>query len=101
MRQKYYIKKIRAQFKLCINLSTTLGRLKVLDYLINELGLDAVVRDKDKMSSVHAATQGNHPTTVKVHVLLSYVFIIFSFTYSKYFSTIDLYLVQVLFCPKI
>ncbi|XP_064397697.1 uncharacterized protein LOC135344431 isoform X2 [Halichondria panicea] len=41
------------------------GRMKVLDYLINELGVDGVAKDKDNMSCVHAATQGNHPTTVK------------------------------------
>ncbi len=38
----------------------------MLDYLINELGVDGVAKDKDNMSCVHAATQGNHPTTVKV-----------------------------------
>ena len=42
------------------------GRLKVLDYLINELGVDGVAREKGGLSSVHAATQGGHPTTVKV-----------------------------------
>lgn len=47
-----------------------IGRLKVLDYLINELALDGVARDKDMMSCVHAATQGNHPTTVKVFDLV-------------------------------
>ncbi len=41
------------------------GQLKVLDYLINELGVDPVARDKAGMCSVHAATQGRHPTTVK------------------------------------
>lgn len=42
----------------------------MLDYLINELAVDGVARDKDKMSSVHAATQGNHPTTVKVSLYM-------------------------------
>ena len=38
----------------------------MLDYLVNELGVDPVARDKSGMSSVHAATQGGQPTTVKV-----------------------------------
>ena len=42
------------------------GRLDVLDYLINELGMDPVARDKVDMSSVHAATQGGQLSTVKV-----------------------------------
>ena len=41
----------------------------MLDYLVNELGVDPVARDKSGMSSVHAATQGGQPTTVKVSVL--------------------------------
>ena len=38
----------------------------MLDYLINELGVDPVARDKSGMSSVHAATQGGKPNAVKV-----------------------------------
>ena len=38
----------------------------MLDYLVNELGVDPVARDKSGMSSVHAATQGGQPSTVKV-----------------------------------
>lgn len=44
----------------------TLGKLDVLDYLINELGVDPVARDKSGMSCVHAATQGGQPNAIKV-----------------------------------
>jgi len=42
------------------------GKLDVLDYLINELGVDPVARDKSGMSCVHAATQGGQPNAIKV-----------------------------------
>lgn len=38
----------------------------MLDYLINELGVDPVARDKSGMSCVHAATQGGQPNAIKV-----------------------------------
>ena len=47
----------------------TAGKLDVLDYLVNELEVDPVARDKAGMSSVHAATQGGQTNTVKVCVL--------------------------------
>ena len=43
-----------------------LGKLDVLDYLINELGVDPVARDKSGMSCVHAATQGGQSNAIKV-----------------------------------
>jgi len=43
-----------------------LGKLDVLDYLVNELGVDPVARDKSGMSCVHAATQGGQPNAIKV-----------------------------------
>lgn len=33
---------------------------------MNELGVDAVARDKSGISSIHAATQGGHYNTIKV-----------------------------------
>ena len=44
------------------------GKLNVLEYLIDELGVDPVARDKSGMSSVHAATQGGQPSAVKVRL---------------------------------
>lgn len=59
-----------ANLRACIILTTffyhTLGKLDVLDYLINELGVDPIARDKSGMSCVHAATQGGQPNAIKV-----------------------------------
>ncbi len=46
-------------------ISICLGKLNVLDYLINELGQDPVAKDKDGMITVHAATQNEMTPTVK------------------------------------
>ena len=43
------------------------GKLRVLRYLINELGVDPVARDNDGLTTLHAATQGGHLDAVKVH----------------------------------
>ena len=42
------------------------GKENVLDYLINELDQDPVAKDKDGLTTVHAATQNERASTVKV-----------------------------------
>ena len=42
------------------------GELGILDYLINELGQDAVGKDRAGLTTVHAATQSERIDTVKV-----------------------------------
>lgn len=49
---------------------TALGKLNVLDYLINDLGQDPLAKDKDDMTTVHAATQNEMAPTVKVSRML-------------------------------
>ena len=46
------------------------GKLQVLDYLINELEQDPLAKDKDGMITVHAATQNERASTVKVRRLV-------------------------------
>lgn len=38
----------------------------MLDYLINDLGQDPVAKDKDGLTTVHAAAQNERASTVKV-----------------------------------
>jgi hypothetical protein len=38
----------------------------MLDYLINDLEQDPVAKDKDGLTTVHAATQNERTSTVKV-----------------------------------
>lgn len=40
--------------------------MNVLDYLINDLNQDTVAKDKDGLTTVHAATQNERASTVKV-----------------------------------
>ena len=47
-------------------LDSAVGKLNVLDYLINDLGQDPLAKDKDDMTTVHAATQNEMTSTVKV-----------------------------------
>lgn len=42
------------------------GKVNVLDYLINELDQDPAAKDKDGLTTVHAATQNERASTVKV-----------------------------------
>lgn len=42
------------------------GKLNILDYLINELDLDPLAKDKDGLTTIHAATQNERASTVKV-----------------------------------
>lgn len=44
----------------------TSGQLTILDYLINELGVDPVAREKSGVSTVHAAVQAGQYKAVKV-----------------------------------
>lgn len=44
------------------------GQLAVLDYLINELGVDPVAREKSGISTVHAAVQAGQYKAVKVYI---------------------------------
>lgn len=53
---------------LCDGYNISPGRLTVLDYLINELGIDPVAREKSGISSVHAAVQAGRYKAVKVQL---------------------------------
>ena len=44
----------------------SVGKIGVLSYLVNELEQDPVAKDKDGMTSIHAATQSEMVDTVKV-----------------------------------
>lgn len=45
-----------------------IGKLNILDYLVNELDLDPLAKDKDGLTTIHAATQNERASTVKVSV---------------------------------
>lgn len=42
------------------------GKIDVLKYMINEVGVDPVARDSSGMSTTHAAAMGHQLETVKV-----------------------------------
>lgn len=52
-------------------MSLLIGKLNILDYLINDLGQDPLAKDKDGMATVHAATQNEKTSTVKVHTFVA------------------------------